>query len=818
MSTAETTPAKGSVGRNGPLTPTSFASLAVGVDNVRHDVCFSPRWEEAARQYIAEQLLHSAQPHLGSLFPVDSRRRSAAFAEFKARLEAMLREALQRAKEEKQIEIELLARLGVVKWLLAELQQGFTQLAVACKERAGKQSGLLAGGREQAYVAQSRVTDFLSNKRHILNAVGERLFQLLEELEEHSLRPARVALLGSPMQEVYHPVRNRLVFLENPNDAAVLLEHYVMLGHFVDDPDDEDRVWEVVAGLLREQGLVGSGGAEITRVEEERARVAAELQEVNRRLRETERALEKAPLEDTKEEGSKKWFAAWRRSRKEPRDPASLQGAARELEAQRDKLVRSMDELERKVAYLRQEEEQRFAELLGDSGAAARLLGGLTSSGITEPPSAAQRALLRQLYARLEEAGMMRYIFAGYHLRGMYREFCPPLNPQQLKHAVVSRRGWEQFENLLDHFPAQNFPVEKLEEAGRRLRRLGRSDGEALLTRFAHDLLRLKRDRLNRLLLVTLLEKIHLVADEKTRRVSQLNRTLYEFLLPEERPAGEEAVLTHVVVKADVRDSTGITDRLLQRGLNPATHFSFHFYEPVRKLMARYSASKIFIEGDALILGIYETESNRASHRPVAKACLLAKEIVQVCAVYNERARANDLPVLELGLGIAFHPVPPHYWDDGESRILISAALNKSDRLAGCTKMARKLLSENTTPFHVFLLQSYPMGGGTEEDEDLLMRYNVMGVALNEEGFRKLRTEISLTPVRMSGDLLGQKESITVHCGTVPLGESFEKLMVREARVPHILLPGGHIQEWTSHPYYEVCVSPEIYEKFPATG
>jgi hypothetical protein len=93
-----------------------------------------------------------------------------------------------------------------------------------------------------------------------------------------------------------------------------------------------------------------------------------------------------------------------------------------------------------------------------------------------------------------------------------------------------------------------------------------------------------------------------------------------------------------------------------------------------------------------------------------------------------------------------------------------------------------------------------------------------MGVALNEEGFRKLRAEISLTPVRMSGDLLGQKESITVHCGTVPLGESFEKLMVREARVPRILLPGGHIQEWTSRTYYEVCVTPEIYEKFPAAS
>jgi len=818
MSTAETAPIKSGGGRNGLLTPASFSPLALGVDNVRHDVCFSARWEEAARQYLAEQILHSSQPYLGNLFPPDTRRRSAAFSEFRSRLEVMLREALQRAKEENHFEIELLARLGVIKWLLAELQQEFSQLTVACKERVGKQSGGLTTGREQSFAAQSRVTDFLSNKRHILNAVGERLYQLFEELEEHSLRPARMALLGSPMQEAYQPVRNRLIFLENPNDAATLLDNYVMLGHFVDDPDGENRAWDLVAALLREQGLVGSGGEEIGRLEQERSGMAAELHEVSRRLRDTERALEGPPPADAGQAEPEGWLAAWKRSRKEPHDPAALKATLRDLSAKREKLAHNVDELERKIGYLRQEEEQRFAELLANSGTAARIFGGLSATGAPEPPTAAQRALLQQLYARLEQAGMLRHVLASYHLRGVYREFCPPLNPQQLKHALVTRRGWDQFEALLDHFPTQNFPLDKLQEVSRRLRRLGRGDAEALLTRFAHDFLRLKRDRLNRQLLVTLLEKIHLVADEKTRRVSQLNRTLYEFLLPEERPAGEEAVLAHVVVKADVRDSTGITDRLLQRGLNPATHFSFHFYEPVRKLMARYSASKIFIEGDALILGIYETESNRASHRPVAKACLLAKDIVQVCAVYNERARANDLPVLELGLGIAYHPAPPHYWDDGESRILISAALNKSDRLAGCTRLARRLLSENSEPFHVFMLQNSAASGGPEEDEDLLMRYNVMGVALNEEGFHKLRTEISLTPVRMSGDLLGQKESITVHCGTVPLGEGFEKLMVREARVPRILLPGAHIQEWTSLTYFEVCVTPEIYEKFPASG
>ena len=101
------------------------------------------------------------------------------------------------------------------------------------------------------------------------------------------------------------------------------------------------------------------------------------------------------------------------------------------------------------------------------------------------------------------------------------------------------------------------------------------------------------------------------------------------------------------------------------------------------------------------------------------------------------------------------------------------------------------------------------------EDEQALIRYNVMGVALNVAGFEKLQQEISLSRMRMSADLMGQRESITLHGGTVPLGTSFEKLIIREARVPRILFPGGHLQEWTPRVYYEVCVEPRLYEEPP---
>ncbi len=794
----------------------TLAGLAVGVDNLRYDVYLSPRCLEQAREYLFEQILHQGQPYLGSLYPSDSRRRNMVATEFRAQLGSLLRESLHRAKEQNNIEVDLLARLAILHWLRGELQRQFSQLVITCKERAEQRGSEMVRGSMHAFVLNSKLAEFQSHRRHILNDAGEKLFELFEQLEESHLQPARLALFGSAFAERYQVLRNRLVFLENPSDAVVNLQHYVMLGHFRGDVDDEEKVFDLMASLLQEKVLEGPHREELSRLEVRRQKAVEHLQAVNRRLRELESQIGSRQGPATGRSGMFSWLDNFSGRSESASGHGTTEQEARDLETRRLELISAVDEADRQLAFLEQQERSRLESALSNPLNAERLFGPVSSSGAPLPRSSAQDAMLHDLFERLEQAGVLRYIVASYHLKPFFREFCPPLNPQQVKQAVVSRRNWVEFEGLLAQYPTQDWPIEKLEEMARRLRRVSRRDAEGVLSRFAGDLMRLRRDQVHLQHLTGLFAKIHLVGDEKTRQLSRMNRTLHEFLLPGESEIIEERLLTHVVIKADVRDSTGITEELLRRELNPASHLSLHFYEPVRKLMTRYSAAKIFIEGDALILGIYETESNRSSQRPVAKACLLAKEIVEVCQVYNQRARENDLPVLELGLGVAYHDAPPHYWEDGESRIMISAALNESDRLASCTRLARRLLGEDDRQFHVFLFEAYPVFGGAEAEEEALVQYNVMGVALSAPGFHKLREEIALSPLRMSGEVLGQRESITLYGGTVPLGNSFEKLIIREARAPRVLLPGGHVEQWTDRVYYEVCVDSRLYEE-PAT-
>src|SRR5260370_33571942 len=157
-----------------------------------------------------------------------------------------------------------------------------------------------------------------------------------------------------------------------------------------------------------------------------------------------------------------------------------------------------------------------------------------------------------------------------------------------------------------------------------------------------------------------------------------MNGVLKESRFLADTPPAQDQLPNQGVVRAAVRGSPPITKVLLAGGLNPASLFSLNFYEPVKRILDRYGAAKVFIEGDALVLAIYETESNRAQQRSVSKACALARQILAVSSAYNERPESSDLPRLELGVGIAFQGAPPTYWMEADSRILIARGLNLS--------------------------------------------------------------------------------------------------------------------------------------------
>jgi hypothetical protein len=424
-----------------------------------------------------------------------------------------------------------------------------------------------------------------------------------------------------------------------------------------------------------------------------------------------------------------------------------------------------------------------------------------------------QRSVLAAWPQTLEDSGIMPYVIASYEVVPLLAEYSPVINPQQLKNALISRAERKRVEQLLEEHGRVS--PEKLQGAVRRTENYSFPERTKIAGRFLVDFMRYHRD-LRRLEAVnSAIDVINVVTNEKLRELSSINNTLYEFLLAEEQKPAEEKIASHVILKADIRDSTYLTRTLFERGLNPASYFSLNFYEPVNKLLPKYGATKVFIEGDAVILAMFERENEQSF--VVARTCMLAREMIGIVRGYNTQSQKSGLPTLELGIGICFQDSAPMYLMDGANRIMISKALNESDRLSSCSKAARKYAGLNENLFNVFAFKTVDdaLTGGTPEE--FLIRYNIGGVHINEAAFQKLQQEIKLQRAEVKLPGLWGKETIRLYSGLVPVATtggtaSFHNIVVREAHVPHVNAMDMSLREWTDGRYYEVCTNSRVYE------
>jgi hypothetical protein len=420
-----------------------------------------------------------------------------------------------------------------------------------------------------------------------------------------------------------------------------------------------------------------------------------------------------------------------------------------------------------------------------------------------------QKALLDSWGQFLDREGVLDHIIAAYEAVPLLIEYAPTINAQQLKNALVSSVERKRVETLLaeqNRLSPANFQTAVKRASSYRI-----PDKAKISGRFMRDFMRYHRDLKRLDVLSSAMDMVSVVTSDKLRNLSDINRTLYEFLLPEEQKPAEDRVNHHIILKADIRDSTTLTRTLSERGLNPASYFSLNFYDPVNKLIPKYQASKVFIEGDAVILALFEHEGEVGVG--VAKTCVLAREMVSIVRAYNEQSEKAGLPTLELGIGICYQDTPPMYLMDGEHRIMISKALNESDRLASCNKGTRKAFAQPDNLFNVFSVQTVDDADTGGNPDEFLMRYNVGGIHISAEAFVKLQSEISLELLELELPNFWGKEKVSLYSGLVPVApEVFHRIVVRESKTPRVGAQDFAVKHWTDRLYYEVCTNDRVYE------
>jgi len=425
------------------------------------------------------------------------------------------------------------------------------------------------------------------------------------------------------------------------------------------------------------------------------------------------------------------------------------------------------------------------------------------------PRGRAQRSVLNAWVELLERHNVMEHVIASYEVVPLLGEYSPPINAQQLKNALISRQERKRVESLLDEHG--RLSPGNMNAAVKRVENSKGGERAKIAGRFLGDFIRYHRDLRRMEAVMSAMDGINVISNEKLRQLSAINNTLYDILLPEEQKPLEEKVVHHVILKADIRDSTTLTRTLFERGLNPASYFSLNFYEPVNKLLPIYGAAKVFIEGDAVILALFEREGEPGFG--VGRACGLAREMIEIVRAYNELSLKNGLPALELGIGISYQDSAPMYLMDGSEQIMISKALNESDRLSSCSRGARKHMDGLDSLFNVYSFQAMEEPSSDFTSDEFLIRYNVGGINLNEAAFQKLRQEISLQAIDRSLHTLWDREMVRLYSGVVPLGqETFRKIVVREGKIARIDPGDFSFQGWSEQKYYELCTHESIYE------
>jgi lipoprotein signal peptidase len=396
-----------------------------------------------------------------------------------------------------------------------------------------------------------------------------------------------------------------------------------------------------------------------------------------------------------------------------------------------------------------------------------------------------QSKLQEHLHEFLYKEGYATWINAAYKARDILHRGHSDLSPAALTALLArSSRREELIQRMVDLFrtavtpPAREHVIQAWEEIQRHSDRLLQQN----LLRFISDFARYRRDLLLLLSYQRAASQLNLLASSKDIQTSRANFTLYEFQLSSEITRSETAILSHIIIKADLRGSTEVTQKLTELSLNPATHFDRNFFAPINEVIENYGAEKLFIEGDAIILALNEYAGDSQDTMIASRACGLAAKILQIVAKQNRELVVYGLPVLELGIGIAYCGHTPHYLFDGQNRITISPAINVADRLSACAHGVREWREGQHAPaeyVEVYQPSANARSKGEKAQKDMV--FNINGILLEEAVTERLKQELTLHPVKNTLAAIQQSRLYSIVFPDLS-GES-HSLIIRKAPV-----------------------------------
>jgi class 3 adenylate cyclase len=543
-----------------------------------------------------------------------------------------------------------------------------------------------------------------------------RIFKIIQRLESKELRKLRKAVVGSSWMLSKQLLFNPLLHLPNLSSEEHLVNHYSILCVDRDHEDYFDITNRIITSTYRDY-----------------------LPEWTQ-----------APDRDIREGDGENQVQAFRIRNRELHS-----GFSEFLDGQRV-LERNLSEKEFKKIDVSWLDEPRNVDLLlqrpsGESG------GWFSRSSETKKKrspwsspegESIRRDLQSRLMKRIDRAGLVSRAIASYRTPRLYKQLDGQVPFKDIYQFLTGDLPRRTLVKRLASTPDKgNGALKALDVVYGYIRRVPAYKRQDYAIRYVKDFLTFRRDLKLAYYTYQQMSRLQILQDAESIKLSRDNGSLYEFRLSKD-PDSQQQVKAHAILKADIRGSTEITRQLIEKKLNPATHFSMNFFGPITKLLDRFGAQKVFVEGDALILAVMETGSTGTQALTVANACGLARRILSVMEAQNSQNGAHNLPKLELGLGIAFSHDAPAYLHDEQRKIMISPAINEADRLSSCSAALRKDMSWRRSKRHqVEVFQEHDRQSA--ESTTNRLRYNINGIEITEAAFAKLKSEMVLHKIKV---------------------------------------------------------------------
>jgi len=729
----------------------SLDRLSPGVDNIHIDVHISPQVQNVVKRAVSLLIIK----HSGSeKYFFEQSQREALKNELNTLRHVctdVLLDGINTAKSVSEVQIDFLGQVSLLKLFIEEIRNQYEIFIANFKGILRSYELSRKHDPIESFKMKEKLNELNYNQRRILLRAGDELFRVMTDITSRNLRNIRQSNFRPEHILPDHFFLNPIYYTDNVVDDLFLIEAYVLFGQRSEDPDNYPKIKLMIYELLEKMDLsqTSAGGGD-------------------------------SIDEDNKGEKTE-------------------EGISHGEENALDQLMMEVDNIDRMFNYFdAQDKYERFKR----NKEPKNILDEIKSQ------MKIQKRLFYLFYRKFKKSRVMKRVVAAYEMKAIYGKYCPPLRLHQVREFLVERGSRKSIHRLLRSWKPES--LLPLHEMLRKIRKCSAHKKQQHLLCFLKDFSRYHRDLRNYRLLKGLMDTIRLIKEEKILRLSRENRSLYEFLLPAERSQEERQIVSHVIVKADVRGSVDITYTMIARGLNPASYFSLNFFDPISEILSDYGGSKEFIEGDAIILSIFEHEGAPQGWYSVARACGLAVRMLNIVKQYNVKNQEHNLPMLDLGIGICYKQSPPSFLFDGDSRIIISPAINLADRMSSCNKMLRNRFKDQNQMFNLYVFQDAPEEAFKATTDDLSLRYNLNGIELSTEGFAKLFKEINLKSVMYPVDM---NERVTLYTGTVPtLTGGYQRLVIREANILQVKPETMDVICETPRKYYEVCTNPEILE------